>query len=131
MLDSLRGKALLIVNIASRCGFSHQYTGLQALWSRCRDQGLVVSGVPSDEFGWQEPGTAGEIVELCRGAFGVTVPLAAKSRVKRSNAHPFYQWARASFDARHVPRWNVHKYVIGRDGQIVGTYPATPQPGSA
>ena len=121
-LDTFAGKVLLVVNTASFCGFTSQYQGLQALWTAFKKKGLVVIGVPSNDFGWQEPGTNDEIKQFCQGAFGVTFPLTAKYKVKGANAHPFYQWARETYGDRHAPRWNFHKYLVGRDGRIVGAY---------
>ena len=125
-----RGKVLLIVNTASQCGFTGQYAGLQDLWEAYRDQGLVLIGVPSNDFGGQEPGTASEIKEFCEVQFGLDFPLAEKSRVSGADAHPFYRWARAELGAGSAPRWNFHKYLIGRDGRAIAGYSAMVKPGS-
>lgn len=118
-LEQFRGKVLLIVNTASFCGFTKQYEGLQALWERYEDEGLVVIGVPSNDFGGQEPKSESEILDFCRGAYGVTFPLTAKVTVKGDQAHPFYEWAANVFGNRGVPQWNFHKYLVAADGRLV------------
>jgi glutathione peroxidase len=125
-----RGKVLLVVNTASFCGFTHQYGGLQALWKRYRARGLVVLGVPSNDFGNQEPGKAAEIKQFCKTNFDVDFPLTAKVRVKGTAAHPFYRWAATTLGQANAPRWNFHKYLIGRDGRIVGSYRSAVAPTS-
>jgi glutathione peroxidase len=124
------GKPILIVNTASHCGFTPQYAGLQALWTRFRERGLTVIGVPSNDFGAQEPGDAGEIVKTANGAYGVTFPLAAKVEVKGANAHPFYRWASLERPFE-LPGWNFHKYLIGRDGHIAATFATAMEPTDA
>ncbi|MFH0301084.1 glutathione peroxidase [Bradyrhizobium sp. 31Argb] len=121
------GRPLLIVNTASLCGFTPQYAGLQALWTEFRDRGLVIIGVPSNDFGSQEPGGASEIAETAHHQYGVTFPMAAKAVVKGPNAHPFYRWA-AEARPKDVPRWNFHKYLIGRDGYIADVFPESVAP---
>ena len=121
-LAQYRGKALLIVNTASFCGYTPQYEGLQTLWERYEKRGLVVIGVPSNDFGEQEPNAESEILGFCKGAFGVTFPLTTKQPVSGSAAHPFYAWARASLGQDAAPRWNFHKYLVGRDGRLVAGY---------
>jgi glutathione peroxidase len=113
------GHVVLLVNTASRCGFTGQYRGLEALWRRYRDRGLVVLGVPSNDFGRQEPGTADEIRQFCEATFDVTFPLAAKQIVSGSAAHPLYRWAESQTGTLGMPGWNFHKILIGRDGRIV------------
>jgi glutathione peroxidase len=126
-LAQWRGKALLVVNTASFCGFTPQYEGLQALWERYRERGLVVIGVPSNDFGEQEPKAEAEILGFCKGAYNVTFPLAEKAVVKGASPHPFYKWA-ASERPLDVPRWNFHKYLIGRDGKPVAGYGSRVEP---
>jgi glutathione peroxidase len=121
------GHPLLIVNTASLCGFTPQYTGLQQLWTEFHGRGLFIIGVPSNDFGSQEPGGASEIAETAQHQYGVTFPIAAKAVVKGPNAHPFYRWA-AEARPRGVPRWNFHKYLIGRDGYIADVFPETVEP---
>jgi glutathione peroxidase len=121
------GKPILIVNTASRCGYTPQYAGLQDLWTRYRERGLLVVGVPSNDFGNQEPGGADDIARTANEAFGATFPLAAKAEVRGANPHPFYKWA--AFERPfEVPSWNFHKYLIGRDGHVVATFPAEVEP---
>ena len=122
------GHPLLIVNTASLCGFTPQYAGLQQLWTRVsRPRPRSIIGVPSNDFGSQEPGGASEIAETAQHQYGVTFPIAAKAVVKGPNAHPFYKWA-AEARPRDVPRWNFHKYLIGRDGYIADVFPETVEP---
>lgn len=117
-LEQYRGKVLLIVNTASHCGFTKQYKGLQTLWEQYGEQGLIVIGVPSNDFGEQEPKDNHEILEFCRGSYEVSFPLTAKVTVKGKDAHPFYKWARDVFGERGAPRWNFHKYLVAADGRL-------------
>ena len=121
-LADYAGRPILIVNTASLCGFTPQYAGLQELWTEFHDRGLMIIGVPSNDFGGQEPGGATEIAETAQHQYGVTFPIAAKAVVKGPNAHPFYKWA-AEARPKDVPRWNFHKYLIGRDGYIADVFP--------
>jgi glutathione peroxidase len=126
-LADYTGKPLILVNTASLCGFTPQYAGLQQLWTEFHDGGLMIIGVPSNDFGGQEPGGATEITETAQHQYGVTFPITAKSVVKGPNAHPFYKWA-ANIRPKDVPGWNFHKYLIGRDGSIAEAFPATVDP---
>lgn len=117
-LERYRGKVLLIVNTASHCGFTKQYKGLQTLWEKYGERGLVVIGVPSNDFGEQEPKDNHEILDFCRSSYGVSFPLTAKVTVKGKDAHPFYKWAGDVFGERGVPRWNFHKYLVAADGRL-------------
>ena len=126
-LSDYAGRPLLVVNTASLCGYTPQYAGLQQLWSEFHDRGLMIIGVPSNDFGGQEPGGASEIAETARHQYGVTFPIAAKVVVTGPNAHPFYRWA-ADARPRDVPRWNFHKYLIGRDGYIAEAFPSAVDP---
>jgi glutathione peroxidase len=121
------GHPMLIVNTASLCGFTPQYAGLQQLWTEFGDRGLIMVGVPSNDFGGQEPGGATEIAETAQHQYGVTFPIAAKAIVKGPNAHPFYKWA-AEARPKDVPRWNFHKYLVGRDGYIADVFPESVEP---
>ncbi len=118
---------ILIVNTASLCGFTPQYAGLQQLWSKFRDRGLTIIGVPSNDFGSQEPGGVKDIEETAQHQYGVTFPIAAKTTVRGPNAHPFYKWA-ASERPADVPRWNFHKYLIGGDGLIADVFASEVEP---
>ncbi|MGB8398612.1 glutathione peroxidase [Bradyrhizobium sp.] len=126
-LADYAGHPLLVVNTASLCGFTPQYAGLQELWTRFHDRGLVIIGIPSNDFGGQEPGGATEIAETAQHQYGVTFPIAARVIVKGPNAHPFYKWA-AEARPKNVPRWNFHKYLIGRDGHIADVFPEFVEP---
>lgn len=126
-LAAFTGKPLLIVNTASLCGYTPQYAGLQEIWSEFRERGLIVIGVPSNDFGGQEPGGTSEITETAHHQYGVTFPVAAKAVVVGAKAHPFYKWA-AEARPREVPRWNFHKYLIGRDGYIAEVFSSAVEP---
>ena len=128
-LCQYHGKVLLIVNTASQCGYTYQYEGLEALYRRYRDRGLVVIGFPSDDFGGQEPGTNKEIAEFCRTVYGVQFPMYEKQRVKTLAANPLYG-ALAAKTGR-TPRWNFHKYVVDRSGRNVASFASDVRPDSA
>jgi glutathione peroxidase len=121
-LSQFRGKAVLVVNTASFCGFTQQYKGLQALYDKYESKGLVVIGVPSNDFGGQEPGTPTQIKDFCEGAFGITFPLTEKVQVTGPGAHPFYKWAVSVLGPKSAPGWNFHKYLVGRDGRVVHSF---------
>ena len=121
------GKPILIVNTASQCGYTPQLAGLQELWKRYHSRGLLIIGVPSNDFGGQEPGTPSEIMKTANDQYGVRFPLAAKVVVSGENAHPFYKWAALERPGAG-PRWNFHKFIIGRSGHIVGSFPAAVDP---
>jgi glutathione peroxidase len=121
------GKPILVVNTASLCGYTPQYAGLQDLWTRYGARGLLIVGVPSNDFGGQEPGNESDIEHTAHGQYGVSFPLASKVEVKGSGAHPFYRWA-ASERPTETPRWNFHKYLIGRDGRIKASFPSAVAP---
>jgi glutathione peroxidase len=124
------GKPILIVNTASQCGFTPQYTGLQQLWMRYRDRGLLIVGVPSNDFGGQEPGDAAEIAETALHEYGASFPIAAKAVVNGPQSHPFYKWASAQRPLDR-PRWNFHKYLIRRDGMIAASFASEIEPTDA
>jgi glutathione peroxidase len=126
MMSSFAGRPVLVVNTASFCGFSSQLGGLQALWSRLSPRGFALLGVPSNDFGGQEPGPPAETAQIAR-SHGVQFPLAAKARVVGPEAHPFYRWA-ATERPRETPRWNFHKYLVGIDGGIVAVFPTSTDP---
>jgi len=130
-MADFKGKAVLLVNTASASGFTPQYKGLEALWKANRDRGLVVLGVPSNDFGGQEPGSEAEIKDFCVTRFGVDFPLTAKVHVTGANAHPLYQWIARELGEGQVPRWNFHKYLIGKTGEIAGVFNSkvTPESG--
>jgi glutathione peroxidase len=126
-LADYAGQPLVVVNTASLCGFTPQYAGLQQLRTEFHDRGLMIVGVPSNDFGGQEPGSASDIAETAQHQYGVTFPIAAKTVVKGPNAHPFYKWA-ADLRPKDVPRWNFYKYLIGRDGNIAEVFPESVEP---
>jgi glutathione peroxidase len=126
-LADYSGHPFLVVNTASLCGYTPQYAGLQELWTRFRGRGLMIIGVPSNDFGGQEPGGPDEIARTANEAFGVSFPLAAKAEVRGANSHPFYKWA-AVERPFELPSWNFHKYLIGRDGHVAATFPAEVEP---
>lgn len=121
-LSQYKGHVVLVVNTASRCGFTPQYRDLQGLWQRFRARGFIVLGVPSNDFGGQEPGTEAQILDFCETNYAIDFPLTSKQVVIGPEAHPFYRWISevAGEDAR--PRWNFHKYLIGPDGELVNVY---------
>ena len=130
-LSTFKGKALLVVNVASQCGLTPQYAGLEALWTANRDKGLVVLGVPANDFGAQEPGTENEIKNFCETQFHVDFPMTAKEHVIGPDAHPLYQWVAGELGEDAAPKWNFHKYLFGRDGAIAGTFGSRTPPDAA
>jgi glutathione peroxidase len=126
-LADYAGSPILIVNTASLCGYTPQFGGLQQLWGRYHQRGLMILGVPSNDFGAQEPGGADDIARTAHKDYGVKFPLAAKTQVKGPNAHPFYRWA-ASERPFDTPRWNFHKYLVGRDGHVAAVFPTDIEP---
>jgi len=130
-LADYKGKTIVIVNTASLCGFTYQYEGLQSLYDKYKDKGLVVIGVPSNQFLQEEPGDEKQIKEFCESTFGITFPLTAKSKVKGSDAHPFYKWAKNELGfIAGVPRWNFHKIIIDKNGSAVTGYTPLTKPSS-
>jgi len=130
-LSHYEGKVVLLVNTASRCGFTPQYADLQAIWSRYRDRGLVVLGVPSNDFGGQEPGSETEIKQFCEVNFDIDFPLTTKEHVIGKDAHPFYRWAAVELGSEARPRWNFHKYLIAADGRLAGWFATKTKPTDA
>ncbi|TAL60567.1 MAG: glutathione peroxidase [Legionella sp.] len=127
-LSSFRGKVILVVNTASKCGFTPQYAGLEELYKKYKEQGLVIIGVPSNDFGQQEPGTEQEIANFCQINYGVSFPITAKEVVSGPNAHPFYKWAYQELGFGSAPKWNFHKYLINRNGDLVTYFYSTTSP---
>lgn len=130
-LSQFEGKAVLVVNTASRCGFTPQYEGLQALWSDYRDKGLVVIGVPSNDFGGQEPGTEEDVKSFCEINYGVDFPLASKTTVIGPARHAFYAMAEDALGEAARPKWNFHKILLGPDGTPLAAFPSNVAPQSA
>ena len=127
-LSIYKGKTLLIVNVASKCGFTKQYDGLQNLFELYSDRGLVVLGVPSNQFGGQEPATENEIKNFCKTNFNITFPMTSKYDVKGHNAHPIYLWAKDTYGKSSVPKWNFHKILINKEGKIADTFASFTKP---
>ena len=132
-LASQRGKLLLIVNTASACGFTPQFAGLETLWKRYRDRGLVVVGFPSNEFGAQDPGSNDEIASFCQLNYGVSFPMMGKVQVNGANAHPLWKWLTKESPGllgSQAVKWNFTKFLVGRDGSVLKRYAPTDSPES-
>ncbi len=132
-LDAYKGKVLLVVNVASKCGFTPQYKGLEALWRKYKDQGLVILGFPCDQFGHQEPGDENEIRNFCSLTYDVSFPMYAKVEVNGANAHPLYRHLKGEKPGvlgTEGIKWNFTKFLVGRDGQVVKRYGSMDTPDS-
>ncbi|MBI3677240.1 MAG: glutathione peroxidase [Proteobacteria bacterium] len=127
-LANFKGQALLVVNVASQCGLTPQYSGLEALWKTKKDKGLVVLGVPCNDFGAQEPGSETEIKTFCETRFAVDFPMTAKEHVIGGGAHPLYKWLAGELGEGAAPKWNFHKYLFNKDGSIAGTFGSRTEP---
>ncbi|MFZ4124923.1 MAG: glutathione peroxidase, partial [Rickettsiales bacterium] len=127
-LSQYQGKVLLIVNTASECGFTKQYEGLEALYNTYKDKGLVIIGVPSNDFGGQEPAGNEEIAQFCKRNYGVTFPMASKEVVSGDKAHPFYKYAYDVLGFGTAPKWNFHKYLVDKTGHVVDYFHSTTAP---
>ena len=130
-LANFKGKAVLIVNTASMCGFTSQYIGLQDLWNTYRDRGLVVLGVPSDDFGGQELDSAAEVKSFCTITYDIDFPMTDIEHVKGPAAHPYYKWVAEAHGGLAVPRWNFHKHLVDADGHLVDWFVSTTGPSSS
>ena len=129
-LAQYKGKVLLIVNTASRCGFTPQYAGLQKIYDAYKDKGLVVIGIPSNDFGGQEPGSESEIKKFCETNFNITFPLMSKEEVTGANAHPFFKQVRSELGVLASPHWNFYKYLNSRDGHLIAWFSSATKPES-
>ncbi len=132
-LTDYSGKVLLVVNVASKCGFTPQYTGLQSLWETYRDRGFVVLGFPSDQFGHQEPGDESEIKNFCSLTYDVDFPMFSKVDVNGGNAHPLWKWLKdekSGLLGIGAIKWNFSKFLVGRDGRVIKRYAPTDKPES-
>ena len=127
-MSEFRGKVVMVVNTASRCGFTPQYEGLEALYKAYKAKGFVILGVPSNDFGGQEPGSEAEIKKFCTVNFNIDFPMTTKAVVRGPQAHPFYKWAKAKLGGQAEPKWNFHKILIGRDGQPIAGFASTVTP---
>ena len=127
-LSNFKGKTILLVNVASNCGFTKQYDDLQKLYDNFKDKGFIVIGVPTNQFGGQEPGTESEIKKFCETNFNITFPMTSKYDVKGNTAHEIYIWAKETFGKSTVPKWNFHKILINKDGKVEDTYASFTKP---
>ena len=128
-ISDYKGKAVLIVNTASKCGFTPQYAGLQKLYDRYHEEGLVVLGVPSNDFN-QELNKNTEVKEFCEIRYGVNFPMTTIQKIKGSNAHPLYKWLTSNVSVIGTPRWNFHKFLIGKDGEFLNWFSSMTSPSS-
>jgi len=130
MLSEFKEKVIVIVNVASQCGFTSQYEDMQQVWDKYQNSGLVIIGVPSNDFGNQEPGSSKEIKNFCEAKFGITFPMTEKVYVKGENAHPFYLWAKKNYGKSAIPKWNFHKIIINKEGKVADTFASITNPSS-
>jgi len=128
-LEKFEDKVIVIVNVASRCGYTPQYEDLQKLWMDYKDKDLVVIGVPTNNFK-QEPGSNKEIKDFCETNFGINFPMTIKTSVIGKDAHPFYKWAKNNYGIAAIPKWNFHKIIIGKNGKVVDTFASFTKPSS-
>jgi len=126
-INEFKNKVIIVVNVASRCGFTNQYEDLQKLWTNYKDKGLVVIGVPSDNFR-QEPASNKEIKKFCETTFGIDFPITMKTNVIGSESHPFFIWARENHGRSAIPKWNFHKIIIGKNGKVKDTFSSITKP---
>ena len=129
-LNEFNDKVIVVVNVASQCGFTKQYEDMQKIWVKYQDKGVVILGIPSNDFGQQEPGSSEEIKNFCEAKFGITFPMTEKVSVKGKNAHPFYIWARENHGKSAIPKWNFHKIIINKSGKIEDTFTSITNPSS-
>ena len=128
-LSNFKNKVLVVVNVASRCGYTPQYEDLQMLWSNYKNKNLVVIGVPTNNFK-QEPGNNKEIKDFCETNFGINFPMTEKTNVIGKDAHPFYKWAKKNHGMGAIPKWNFHKIIVGKNGKVIETFASFTKPDS-
>ena len=128
-LSDYKEKVIVVVNVASRCGFTKQYEDLQNLWTKYKANNLIVIGVPTNDFK-QEPGSNKDIKDFCETNFDIDFPITEKVNVLGENAHPFYKWAKDNYGNGAIPKWNFHKIIIGKDGKVVETFASITNPSS-
>tara|TARA_Y100000813_G_C23964065_1_gene258655 strand:+ start:25 stop:525 length:501 start_codon:yes stop_codon:yes gene_type:complete len=128
-LSDYKSKVVLLVNTASKCGFTPQYSGLQKIYERYKDDGLVVLGVPTNDFN-QELSKDSDVKEFCEIRFGVEFPMSSIQPIRGENAHPVYKWIQSNVSVIGQPRWNFHKYLIGKDGKIINWFSSMTSPTS-
>ena len=129
-LSEYKGKVIIVVNVASQCGFTKQYEDMQNIWEKYQSKGIIMLGIPSNDFGKQEPGTSEEIKNFCEAKFGITFPMTEKVSVKGPESHPFYIWARENHGKSAIPKWNFHKIIINKNGKIDDTFASITNPSS-
>ena len=129
-LSEYKNKVIVVVNVASQCGFTSQYEDMQKIWEKYQEKGVVLIGVPSNDFGNQEPGSNKEIKNFCEAKFGITFPITEKVTVKGDKAHPFFLWAKESHGSSAVPKWNFHKIIIDKNGKVADTFSSITNPSS-
>ncbi len=129
-LSDYKDKVIIVVNVASQCGFTKQYEDMQNIWEKYQSKGIVMLGIPSNDFGDQEPGSSKDIKNFCEAKFGITFPMTEKVSVKGEKAHPFYKWAKENYGTSAIPKWNFHKIMIGKDGKIFDTFASITNPSS-
>ena len=129
-LSIYKNKTVLLVNVASNCGFTNQYSDLQNLYEKYKEKGFIVLGVPSNQFGSQEPGSNSEIKDFCETNFNINFPITDKVEVKGDNAHILYKWAKKNYGNSAVPKWNFHKILINKEGKIEQTFSSFTKPNS-
>ena len=128
-LSDYKDKVIVVVNVASRCGFTNQYDGLQDVWDKYKESNLVVIGVPTNDFK-QEPGSNNEIKDFCESNFNISFPMTEKTNVIGKKSHPFFNWAKVNHGNSAIPKWNFHKIIIGKNGKIVDTFSSITKPSS-
>ena len=128
-LSEFQDSVIVVVNVASRCGFTYQYEGLQKLWMAYKDKNLLVLGIPTNDFK-QEPGSNNEIKDFCKTNFNISFPISEKTNVIGNNSHPFYKWAKENHGKAAIPKWNFHKIIIGRNGKVADTFSSITKPSS-
>tara|TARA_B100001123_G_C15025597_1_gene913282 strand:- start:223 stop:774 length:552 start_codon:yes stop_codon:yes gene_type:complete len=130
-LSQYKGKVIIVVNVASQCGFTNQYEDMQKIWEKYQSKGIIMLGVPSNDFGNQEPGSNSEIKNFCEAKFGISFPMTEKISVKGPGAHPFYIWAREKHGKSAIPKWNFHKIIIDKNGKVADTFSSITNPTSS
>ena len=128
-LSDYKDKVIVVVNVASRCGYTPQYEDLQTLYNKYKNKDLIVIGIPTNNFK-QEPGTNDQIKNFCETNFGITFPMTEKINVIGVNSHPFYKWAKKDFGISAIPKWNFHKIIVGKNGKIEDTFASFTKPTS-
>jgi glutathione peroxidase len=128
-LSEYKDKVIVVVNVASRCGFTNQYDDLQKLWQDYKEKNLIVIGVPTNDFK-QEPGSNSDIKDFCESNFNIDFPMTEKINVIGTNSHPFFKWAKENYGMGAIPKWNFHKIIIGKDGKVIETFASITKPSS-